>query len=147
MTTTGDIRRVLPRNSYAASIDIKDAYWHIPMSSVVRSLLGFRVENRCYRYRAMLFGLNIAPRIFTKVMSSVIDQLRRKGININGYLEDLLLWAESPEVLRQDLRSSVEFLTKLGLCINEIKSNLVPSQEFLYLGLLWNTVDYSVVVP
>ena len=26
MTTTGDIRRLLPRNSYAASIDIKDAY-------------------------------------------------------------------------------------------------------------------------
>ena len=33
MTTTSDIRRVLPRNSYTAFIDIKDAYWHIPMSS------------------------------------------------------------------------------------------------------------------
>ena len=32
MTTTGDIMGLLPRNCYAASIDIKDAYWHIPMS-------------------------------------------------------------------------------------------------------------------
>ena len=35
MTTTGDIMRLLPRDCYAASIDIKDAYWHIPMLPAV----------------------------------------------------------------------------------------------------------------
>ena len=76
MTTTEDIMRLLPRDSYIASINIKDAYWQIPMSPAVQGLLGFRVENRFYCFRPLPFGLNIPPRIFTKVMSTVINQLR-----------------------------------------------------------------------
>ena len=61
------------------------------MSPAVQGFLGFRVENQCYRFRALPFGLYIVPCIFTKVMSAVINQLSLKGINIITYLDDLLL--------------------------------------------------------
>ena len=84
--------KLLPRNSYAASIDTKDAYWHIPMSPAVQGFLGFRVKNLCYRFRALAHGLSISPRIFTKVMSSEINQLRVKRITIIAYFDNLLIW-------------------------------------------------------
>ena len=116
------------------------------MSRRVQGLLGFWVEDQCYQFGALLFGLSIAPQIFTKVMSTVIHQLRKSGVNIIQYLDNLLLWNSSPELLLQDIDTSIQLLTHLGWCINERKSNLLPSREFLYLGLQWNTVQRTVIV-
>ena len=92
MVTTADVRRVLPQHGYMVSIDIKDAYWHVPMSANASSYLGFQLEDQVYKFKAMPFGLNIAPRIFTKLMDQAVSQLRLKGVNILAYLDDLLVW-------------------------------------------------------
>ena len=147
MTTTEDVRNLLPQGTYTASVDIKDAYWHIPIAKKFQSFLGFRVQDQFYHCKAIPFGLNIAPRIFTKIMSAAINQLRLRGISVVAYLDDLLIWAPSPGQLRSDLMESVTFLSSLGWSINRKKSNLSPSQEFRYLGIEWNTVSHSLLLP
>ena len=57
-----------------------------------------------------------------------------------------MLLITSLELLLLDIDTSIQLLTHLGWCINEGKSNLLPSRGFLYLRLLWNTVQHTVVV-
>ena len=50
MTTVKDVRNVLPEGAYASSIDLKDAYWHIPIHPHFRRYLGFRLGSRKFRF-------------------------------------------------------------------------------------------------
>ena len=43
MTTLAQIRTSLPRNGITCSLDLKDAYWHVPISPRFRPYLGFRL--------------------------------------------------------------------------------------------------------
>ena len=82
MTTVDDVRQVLPLNAFTTSIDLKDAYWHVPINPYYRKFLGFRLGNKKFQFRAMPFGLNIAPRIFTKLCRPILRELRMRGVKI-----------------------------------------------------------------
>ena len=88
MTTIQEVRRVLPQGVFATSIDLKDAYWHIPIHPYYRKFLGFAIGGRKFRFRAMPFGLNIAPRVFTKLCRPILRELRSRGVNVLVYLDD-----------------------------------------------------------
>ncbi|XP_068203583.1 uncharacterized protein [Palaemon carinicauda] len=45
----------------------------------------------------MPFGLNVAPRIFTKLADAIVQQLRIQDVQVMAYLDDWLVWATSPE--------------------------------------------------
>ena len=66
MLTISQIRTLLPRGAVTISIDLTDAYWHIPIARCLIPYLGFKLGYQAYTFRDMPFGLNIAPRVFTK---------------------------------------------------------------------------------
>ena len=43
-----------------------------------------------FRFSAMCFGLNIAPRVFTKLMEPVAAHLRSRGILLHRFMDDWL---------------------------------------------------------
>ena len=147
MATTASVMSLLPVDCFTASIDIKDAFWHVPIARHFQKFLGFRVESQIFTFNALPFGLTTAPRIFTKIMTAAVNHLRQEGICIVAYLDDLLIWAQSPEILSKNLTFSLKFLLHIGWRINWKKSNLIPSQQFRYLGLEWDTVSHSLFVP
>ena len=49
MTTVKDVRAVLPLGAFTCSLDLKDAYWHVPIHPAFRSYLGFRIGTQRYR--------------------------------------------------------------------------------------------------
>lgn len=132
---------------YATSIDLKDAYWHVPVKPYFRRFLGFRLGRRKYRFRAMPFGLNIAPRLFTKICRPILAELRRKGINVLVYLDDWLVWADSPEACRDATDIVIQTLGRRGFLINREKSRLQPSQVFQWLGVHWDTRNQTLSLP
>ena len=73
--------------------------------------------------------------------------MRQEGICIVAYLDDLLIWAPSQDSLSSNLVRNLRFPLHLGWLINRKKSNLIPSQQFRYLGLVWDTVSHSLFVP
>ncbi|MEL7196568.1 MAG: reverse transcriptase domain-containing protein, partial [Bacteroidota bacterium] len=80
MTTVAQVRKILPKGGWAVSIDLKDAYWHVPIAQKFRKFLGFKLGEESYRFKVMPFGLNIAPRMFTKLVNVVIKCLRQKNV-------------------------------------------------------------------
>ena len=118
MTSLQDVRLVLSPGSFAASIDLKDAYWHIPVLPHFRKYLGFKLNNTKYRFRAMPFGLNVAPRIFTKMCRPILKELRAKGVQVMSYIDDLLVWGNSEEECIWALNVTIDILVKRGFLIN-----------------------------
>ena len=92
----------------------------------------------------MPFGLNIAPRIFTKLISFTVLCLEKEGIWCLPYLDDLLIIADSREECLQKLQKAIEILQGLGWILNLEKSRTEPQQVFEWLGVHYNLVDYTL---
>ena len=103
--------------------------------------------NQAYTFRAMPFGLNIAPRIFTKLGEVVVQLLRRQGVQVAAYLDDWIVWAPSVEECLKAAKVVVETLTSLGFQINYRKSRLTPASNFEWLGLQWDLGHHTQSLP
>lgn len=64
METLKVILESLPKAVWAASIDLRDAYLHIPISSGHSRYLRFRYRGRTLEFTALPFGLSTSPRAF-----------------------------------------------------------------------------------
>ncbi|XP_068240223.1 uncharacterized protein [Palaemon carinicauda] len=95
----------------------------------------------------MPFGLNIAPRVFTKLANAFIHQIRLKGIQVVAYLDDWLVWAASKEECTQTSKEGIQFLEHLGFKINLEKSHLFPAQTFQLLGVHWDLQSHCLSIP
>ena len=83
----------------------------------------------------MPFGISTAPRTFTLKMRLCIQVIRtRWSIAALHYLDDLLFLHPNRDNLREPMQQIARFLTWLGWVINGEKSELEPSQHFLFLG-------------
>ena len=118
-------------SSLDASLDLKDAYLHVPIRQNLHKFLALSCWGRLFFFRALPsglpFGLAPAPRLFSMLMEAVLTCLRQGGVDILGYLDDLVLWNPCrPELITQ-VRRTVTLLERLGLAINRKKSSPSPS--------------------
>ena len=146
MLTIKEIKYLLPRGYWTISIDFLDGYWHVPVAPSKRPYLGFTYRNQDYQFRAMPFGLNVAPRTFTKVMSHLVKVLASAGIWCLPYLDDLLLIAATREECIRIGQIALTIIKDMGLLINEKKSRLTPAQDFEWLGIRWNLLSFTAQV-
>ena len=61
--------------NWAVSIDLKDAYFHVPIHRSSRRLLGFQFLDRVFQYVALPFGLKNSPWVFMRVLTTVVEFL------------------------------------------------------------------------
>ena len=134
METLASIIPTLSQGMWAASIDLKDAYLHIPINKDFHRFLAFRYQGIDYSFRALPFGLATAPRVFTRVTRAVVAHLRRNNIHLFAYLDDWLILGHSREQAIHDSQMVIQCLQDLGWIINWEKSAPVPAQVITYLG-------------
>lgn len=128
-------------------IDLKDAYTVVPIHPESRRFLTFKNEGKVYQYRSLAFGLNVAPRLFSKLMMYAIEPLRLQGIRMVYYLDDICLLSNSKEDLMKITQKASNHLNALSFIINEEKSILIPSQTQEFLGFRFNTKKMKITVP
>ena len=63
---------------------------------------------------------------------------------MRAYLDDWTIQAQSPEVASSHTQAVLHHTEALGFHVNLTKSDLTPSQTFQYLGMVFNTVEWSV---
>ena len=68
-------------------------------------------------------------------MKPVYATLRSKGYLIVGYMDDVLLKAETPGQLSQVVADTVALLRALGFTIHDTKSVVTPSQIAKFFGI------------
>ena len=146
MDTLNRVLNLVKPNDRAISIDLTDAYLHIPIFSKHQKFLRFCVENHCYQWKTMCFGPTSAPRVFTKMVSVVAAYLRTHNVRLAVYLDDWLIVNQSKEGLLQDREKCLNLLVSLGFIINKEKSCLDPKQKIVYLGALF-LFKQKIVLP
>ena len=134
METLRSIIKSLQQGEWTIALDLTDAYFHVPIRPSHRRYLRFCFNGQCYQYRALPFGLSTAPRLFTKVVQVIAGHLRQESIHCHQYLDDWLLKNKSRSLLLAQAQKAIDVTVKLGFLINKEKSNLRPSQSFVYLG-------------
>jgi ribonuclease HI len=147
MQTLQLVLQQLHQGDWLASLDLKDAYFHVPIHPDYRKYFRFEFLGRVYQFRVLPFGLSTAPRVFTKILAPVIGLLHQRGIHIYPYLDDCLIVAKSKQRLQEAVVTTQQVLMQAGFLINFKKSNLLPVQRLKFLGLEVDTIQAAAYLP
>ncbi|KAA6393117.1 MAG: putative Polyprotein P3 [Streblomastix strix] len=138
MHSVQTVSEAISKDYWLASLDIKSAYSHIKVHPSLKPFLGFAVRDKSFLYRAMPFGLRLAPLVFTKTLAISIKQIRKSiKSTILHYADDILLLNKNKMILSQDIQTAVNILQAMGWIINFRESELTPQQSIKYLDLQW----------
>lgn len=137
-------KNLLTQDAYMGSLDLKDAYYLIPVQENHRKFLRFKFSDKLYQFTCLPFGLSTSPYVFTKLMKPVVNHLRQRGIISMIYLDDILFIHESKETCTNNIKYAIKLLERLGFVINYQKSSLMPSQECNYLGFKINSHKFCI---
>ena len=147
MCTPQIIIPTLRQGDWLASIDLKDAYYQIPILESHRPFLRFAFQERIFQYNVLPFGISTAPRVFTKVLAPIVGILHEKGVRMFPYLDDCLLVARSHSQLLWAVQLTVDVLGQAGFLINLKKSHPCPVQRLQFLGVELDTLQATSFLP
>ena len=111
---------------FFTTIDLKDAYFTIPIHPDHYKYLRFELNSTLYEFICLPFGLSSAPRVFTKVLKPFVGAVRNKGIRLVIYLDDMAIISSSRELSLEESAIVIQILESLGFI--SIKRN-----PFLFL--------------
>ena len=136
-------KEVLPED-WACSLDLKDAYYHIQIRKGDRKWLRFSWGGHIFQYRVLPFGLSLSPWAFTRLVRDLLQVCRTQKTRLHTYIDDWLVLASNRATCQNQTQSLKSLACKLGFVVNEEKSDLTPSQEFTYLGMVFNTREQTI---
>lgn len=146
MDTFVKVLNLVKPKDWAISLDLSDAYLHIPIFVKHRKFLRFCINKKCYQFKSLCFGPTCAPRVFSKIIAVIAAHLREQNIRLTSYLDDWLVLNQIKALLLQDREKCLSLLSSLGFIVNTEKSTLRPTQKITYIGGLFR-LDLGLVFP
>ena len=140
MDTLQSAIRLMKRNCYMASVDLRDAYYLVPIHKEYQKFLRFSWKGKLFQFSCLPNGLSCAPRLFTKILKPVYATFRKKGHLNVGYIDDSYLQGDTAHQCQTNV-------TRLGFIIHPVKSVLKPVQCLVFLGFVLNSINMTVCLP
>ena len=147
MQTPQSVLSLLRQGDWLASLDLKDAYFHVPILHKHRRYLQFAYQSKIYQFKVFPFGMLSSPRVSRKVLNPLVGYLHQEGVRIYPYLDDCLLVARSRDILLKSIQKCLWILDQAGFLINYKKSHLVPVQNLVFLGVTIASVRTAAILP
>lgn len=139
--------KLVHKNIFMTTIDLKDAYFTVPIHKDHQKFRKFKFEGQLYQFTCLPFGLSSAPFCFSKLMKPVVSYLRSLGISNVNYLDDLLIFGASYQVCLYNTSIVLNLLKSLGFIINREKSVLIPTTYIKFLGFFIDSVSLKIELP
>lgn len=88
METLQSILQTLQKDDWMFSLDLKDAYLHVPILAEHQKYLRFALRNHqgqivVFQWQVLPFGLTSSPRVFTKLLCPVVRLIHKMGHKLN----------------------------------------------------------------
>ena len=152
MERMSDALALINQGDWLTSVDITEAYHHVPVQQAYRKYLRFAFRNpqgqlQVYQFRSLPMGLSTSPSAYTRVMKAPVAKIRTSGIRLALYMDDMLIVSPSQQQATQDTNQVLQILEDAGFAVNQAKSELQPKQSIRFLGLHIDTRDMTVSVP
>ena len=121
MESSQSLRTLLQKSEYLSKLDLKDTYLCVPLSQDDGRRVRFWWELTLYQFLCLCFDLALAPYVFTKLLKIPMALLRRIGIRMVIYLDDMLIIGRTREDTLALQNTIILFLQCLGIAINQKK--------------------------
>lgn len=133
MRNMGEIFHRLQKAKYFSIVDLKDAYFQIPLKESSRNFTAFRTPKGLFRFKVVPFGLKNAPFTMNRLMNLAIGFDLEPFVFV--YLDDIIIATESLSEHFRLLKEVAIRLKRAGLTISVEKSRFCRRQV-KYLGYL-----------
>uniref|UniRef100_A0A1X7UZQ7 Reverse transcriptase domain-containing protein n=1 Tax=Amphimedon queenslandica TaxID=400682 RepID=A0A1X7UZQ7_AMPQE len=138
------LKSLLRKGDWHVKIDLKDAYFSIPIKQQHRKFLCFQFKNKLYLFNCLPFGLASAPWVFTKTLKPIAALGWELVIQLVVYLDNILLMAETKEKTSDHESGLIHLFQCLGFTINSEKTILQPSECLELLGFMVDTIKMEL---
>ena len=136
--------RLMTKNCFMGSIDLRDAYYSIKICPQDRKYLRFIWRNTLYQFTACPNGYAAGPCLFTKLLKPVYANLRAKGFLSVAYIDDSYLQGATYDECLSNIICTRNLFTDLGFLVHPDKSVFIPQQHIVFLGFVLNSVTMTV---
>lgn len=124
----------LGKTKFLSSIDLKDAFWQIPLTDASKEKTAFVVPGRgLFQFKVLPFGLHNSAASMQKLMNSLFGYDTEE--KIFAYLDDLIIATESFEEHCRLLQHVLDKLKMANLTVNFDKCKFCRP-ELKYLGFV-----------
>ena len=86
---------MMKKDCWFASVDLKDAFYSVPIHPKHKKYLKFLWKGKIYQYTSMPNGYADAMRIFTKLLKPGFYELRRQGHLSVYFVDDSILQGDT----------------------------------------------------
>ena len=125
-------------------LDLSNCFLSFPLYPSVLPHFVFRFEGQLYQFLRMPFGLSVAPRICTLLLSVVGHGLQQAGVDAAArYLDDFLFLQTSEGSMEVALRRAEATISAYGLVVNPDKTE-GPAQRIAFLGIMLDSVQQTL---
>lgn len=123
---------------YLSSLDIKSAYWQIPLNKESKEKTAFTVPGRgLFEFNMMPFGLHNAPATWQRFIDAIIGADLEPNVFV--YLDDIIIVTPTLDRHLEVLREVLKRLREANLTLNKEKCRFCLP-ELRYLGYV---VDHN----
>nr|XP_022906843.1 uncharacterized protein LOC111418530 [Onthophagus taurus] len=117
---------------YLTSLDIKSAYWQIPMEEGSKKYTAFTIPNRgLYQFKRMPFGLSNSTATWQRFIDSVLGTDLEPYVFV--YLDDIVIVTSTFEKHLEVLTEVLRRINKAGLTLSRDKCKFCR-ESLKYLG-------------
>ncbi|XP_054267292.1 uncharacterized protein LOC128989427 [Macrosteles quadrilineatus] len=136
-----DLVSTVATNKVFSAIDLKQAYYQIPISDEEKKYTAFEAAGRLFQFRRIPFGVTNGVACFQKTMDQIIRKEKLNGVY--AYLDDLTVYGKDQKDHDENLRTFLDAVTKYGLVINNEKSKFNQTS----ITLLGHLVSHNSIRP
>lgn len=122
---------------FITSLDVKSAYWQIPVEENSKQYTAFTIPGRgLFQFTRMPFGLHNAPATWQRLIDQVLGPDLEPYVFV--YLDDIIICASTFEKHVEILEEVLRRLQKAGLALSRDKCHFCQP-EIKYLGYVINS--------
>lgn len=117
---------------YFTTLDLKNGFFHVPVSENSKKLTAFVTHSGLYEYNFMPFGLANSPATFQRYITKIFEDLIQSRI-VLVYIDDILIISQTPEQGLERLQMVLDRVRKFGLSLRLDKCSFLQTENE-YLG-------------
>lgn len=139
------LSRILPMEMSRISLDVSQAFYHIPMHPLSALRLAISDGQRVYYFRKAAMGVGISPFLLHLLSTAIATEIaNRYAVWAFAYMDDFLLCHPSSRYLATVSNSVCHFLQRIGVRINYDKHTPSPVTEIKFLGYVISNKDIRI---
>ena len=127
---------VAMRERFAMKLDLAAAFKHVAVDGEAERAMAFRIGDAVVRWTRLPFGMTHSPEAFQAALAPVVERLRKEGIRMVVYVDDLLVAARDAAKLDEAAQRVISALRQAGWRVAPDKVQPWAHDRIVFLGVL-----------